>query len=144
NIRHLWPSRQSQIVSTKEATNEQTENKNQKPAADNRPLVTARRRVSVSRIPQLLDKLVLADLARFFFYILAGFSALFIIITLFQLLDYITRNRIDWSVVINYLVFLLPMIVNYVTPLAALVAVMITFGLLQKTSQVVALKASGQ
>ncbi len=144
NLRHLWPSRQSQIVSTKEATSEQPENQNQKPAANNRPQVIARRRVSVSRIPQLLDKLVLADLARFFFYILAGFSALFIIITLFQLLDYITRNRIDWSVVINYLVFLLPMIVNYVTPLAALVAVMITFGLLQKTSQVVALKASGQ
>jgi hypothetical protein len=47
-------------------------------------------------------------------------------------------------VVINYLVFLLPMIVNYVTPMAALVAVMVTFGLLQKTSQVVALTASGQ
>jgi LPS export ABC transporter permease LptG len=47
-------------------------------------------------------------------------------------------------VVINYLIYLLPMIVNYVTPLAALVAVMVTFGLLQKTSQVVALKASGQ
>ena len=151
NLRHLWPSRQSQMAGTKEATialqqsaNDISGSKNRKTTADNRPLVPARRRVSVSRIPQLLDKLVLADLARFFFYILAGFSALFIIITLFQLLDYITRNRIDWSVVMNYLVFLLPMIVNYVTPLAALVAVMITFGLLQKTSQVVALKASGQ
>jgi LPS export ABC transporter permease LptG len=36
------------------------------------------------------------------------------------------------------------MIINYVTPLAALVAVMVTFGILQKTSQLVALKASGQ
>jgi LPS export ABC transporter permease LptG len=34
--------------------------------------------------------------------------------------------------------------INYETPLAALVAVMVTFGILQKTSQVVALKASGQ
>jgi len=93
---------------------------------------------------RLLDKLVLGDLARFFFYILGGFSALFLIITLFQLLDSITRNHIDWSVVVNYLIFLLPLIVNYVTPLAALVAVMITFGVLQKTSQVVALTASGQ
>jgi LPS export ABC transporter permease LptG len=86
---------------------------------------------------------VLADLTRFFVFILGGFSSLFIIITLFQLLDYITRNHINWSVVLNYLVYLLPMIINYVTPLAALVAVMITFGILQKTSQVVALKASG-
>jgi LPS export ABC transporter permease LptG len=94
--------------------------------------------------PALLDRMVLSDLTRFFIYILGGFSSLFIIITLFQLLDNITRNRIDWSVVVNYLVYLLPMIVNYVAPLAALVAVMVTFGILQKTSQVVALKASGQ
>ncbi|MFP5262900.1 MAG: LptF/LptG family permease [Blastocatellia bacterium] len=93
--------------------------------------------------PALLDRLVLTDLTRFFVYILGGFSSLFIIITLFQLLDYITRNRINWSVVADYLIFLLPMIVNYVTPLAVLVAVMITFGILQKTSQLVALKASG-
>jgi LPS export ABC transporter permease LptG len=103
-----------------------------------------RRRVSVSRMPQLIDRLVMADLTRFFFYILGGFSILFVIITLFQLLEYITRNNIEWDVVGNYLLFLLPMIVNYVTPLAALVAVMVTFGILQKTSQVVALKASGQ
>jgi LPS export ABC transporter permease LptG len=94
--------------------------------------------------PLLLDRLVLSDLARFFFFILGGFSVLFIIITLFQLLNQITRHNIEWPVVANYLLFLLPMIVNYMTPLAALVAVMITYGILQKTSQLVALKASGQ
>jgi LPS export ABC transporter permease LptG len=92
----------------------------------------------------LIDRLVLSDLSRFFLFILGGFSALFLIITLFQLLDSITRNRIEWSVVVNYLFFLIPMTVNYLTPVAALVAVMVTFGILQKTSQVVALKASGQ
>jgi LPS export ABC transporter permease LptG len=105
---------------------------------------TPRRRRLLSSMPQLLDRLVLADLSRFFLFILAGFSTLFLIITLFQLLDNITRNNTEWSVVINYLFFLLPLIANNVTPLAALVAVMITFGVLQKTSQVVALKASGQ
>ena len=105
---------------------------------------TRRRRLYFSRMPQLINRLVLSDLARFFFYILGGFSILFVIITLFQLLEYITRNNIEWEVVGNYLLFLLPMIVNYVTPLAALVAVLVTFGILQKTSQLVALKASGQ
>jgi len=101
---------------------------------------TARR----SARAQLIDRLVLSDLTRFFVFILAGFSSLFLIVTLFQLLDYISRNNIDWVVVANYLVFLLPMILNYVAPIAALVAVMVTFGILHKTSQVVALKASGQ
>jgi len=92
----------------------------------------------------LLDRLVIGDLSRFFLFILGGFSTLFLIITLFQLLDSITRNRIEWTVVANYLFFLLPMTINYVAPMAILVAVMVTFGILQKTSQVVALKASGQ
>jgi LPS export ABC transporter permease LptG len=106
-----------------------------------------RRRAGMfSRVPgaQLIDRLILSDLARFFLYILGGFSTLFLIITLFQLLNSITRHNIEWTVVANYLIFLMPMIVNYMTPLSALVAVMITFGILQKTSQLIALKASGQ
>src|SRR5205085_9428870 len=117
---------------------------NVKPAASRPTVAKGLRRVPRFRLIQLLDKLVLSDLARFFIYILSGVAALFLIITLFQLLNAITRNHTDWMVVINYLIFLLPMIVNYITPMAALVAVMVTFGLLQKTSQVVALTASGQ
>ena len=56
-----------------------------------------------SRVPgaQLIDRLILSDMARFFVYILGGFSALFIIITLFQLLNSITRHNIEWTVVAN-------------------------------------------
>lgn len=109
------------------------------------PLAPVRRRSFYNvRMPQLIDRLVLSDLTRFFLFILGGLSALILIITLFQLLDYITRNNIDPAIVANYLLFLLPWIVNSVAPMAALVAVMVTYGILHKTSQVVALKASGQ
>jgi len=140
SLRHVWPS-QSNEADTAEGS-EMGRNGELKTPAQNG--VSPRRRGTLSRMPQLLDRLVLADLSRFFLFILAGFSTLFLIITLFQLLENITRNNTEWSVVINYLFFLLPLIANDVTPLAALVAVMITFGVLQKTSQVVALKASGQ
>ena len=102
------------------------------------------KKILASRWPQLIDRLVIGDLLRSFFYILGGFTTLFIIITLFQLLNAITKHNIEWVIVANYLFFLLPLIANYMMPMAALVAVMITFGVLQKTSQVVALKASGQ
>jgi LPS export ABC transporter permease LptF/LPS export ABC transporter permease LptG len=92
---------------------------------------------------QLIDRMVLSDLTRNFVFILAGFSALFQIITVFQLLDAITRNNIEFSVVASYLLFLMPMVISYMAPLAALVSVMVTFGLLEKTSQVIVLKASG-
>jgi len=140
SLRHAWP------FGKKDG---ETERRGEGASQSPRVPVTAPPRSSVapsrrSVLPQLLDRLVLSDLARFFLFILGGFSALILIITLFQLLDYITRNNIDWSVVANYLLFLLPWILNSVAPIAALVAVMITFGLLHKTNQIVALKASGQ
>ena len=144
SLRHAWPTRRSYIERERRGNAgviDPSQNGG-RIAAGSRGRRTAASRSLIE--PQLIDRLVLADLVRSFFFILGGFSVLFIIITLFQLLDYITRNNIEWAVVANYLIFLLPMIANYMTPPAALVAVMVTFGLLQKTSQVVALKASGQ
>lgn len=136
-IRHAWPFRrwaaEQEVARTTDDYDGDSESRHDPGAA---------RRIF--HLPQLLDRLVLTDLARFFLYILGGFSVLVLIITVFQLLDYIARNNIEWLVVANYLAFLLPTIVNSVAPLAALVAVMVTFAILQKTSQVVALKASGQ
>jgi LPS export ABC transporter permease LptG len=144
SLRHAWLLGRKAGAAAQVSPIEGREDAGDQPAENGREGAARRRRVSVSRMPQLIDRLVMADLTRFFFYILGGFSILFVIITLFQLLEYITRNNIEWEVVGNYLLFLLPMIINYVTPLAALVAVMVTFGILQKTSQLVALKASGQ
>ncbi|HMG32538.1 MAG TPA: LptF/LptG family permease [Blastocatellia bacterium] len=139
SIRHAWPWRQWSISRSKDEAESETRGLE---ARTEPPRLTGKARRF--HLPQLLDRLVLTDLVRFFVYILGGFSVLFLIITLFQLLDSITRNNIDWIVVASYLLFLLPFIMNNVTPLAALVAVIVTFGILQKTSQVVALKASGQ
>lgn len=142
SLRHAWPLGRGDRETGRPGNGTHAgESPGRRVAASPRVPVAHSRR---SALPQLLDRLVLSDLVRFFLFILGGFSALILIITLFQLLDYITRNNIDWSVVANYLLFLLPWILNSVAPIAALVAVMITFGLLHKTNQVVALKASGQ
>jgi LPS export ABC transporter permease LptG len=145
SLRHAWPSHRGRAgLGRKEGEYVQelpAYVKGDEPTPSPRPSLAAS---SGYLRPLLIDRLVLSDLSRFFLFILGGFSALFIIITLFQLLDYITRNKIEWQVVASYLIFLLPWIVNNVAPPAALVAVMVTFGILQKTSQVVAVKASGQ
>lgn len=141
SLRHLLPSAKKRSEQ-KALENFAPENPRQTPA-ERATRNAAVRKILAARWPQLVDRLVIGDLLRFFFYIVSGFSVLFIIITLFQLLNAITKHNVEWMVVANYLFFLLPLIANYTAPLAALVAVMITFGLLQKTSQVVALKASG-
>ncbi|MFY9570167.1 MAG: LptF/LptG family permease, partial [Blastocatellia bacterium] len=136
SLRHAWPAAKDDTESWRQIDDASV--------SPTRALSSPRAAVSEPRRSaraQLMDRLVLTDLARFFLFILGGFSVLILIITLFQLLDYISRNKIEWTVVANYLLFLLPWILNSVAPLAALVAVMVTFGLLHKTSQIVALKA---
>lgn len=94
--------------------------------------------------PRIIDKLILSDLARNVFFVTAGMTLIFIVFTIFELIAEIVRNQISTGTVFAYILYLTPQIVVYLTPLAVLVGVMTTFGLMASGSQIVALKASGQ
>lgn len=82
----------------------------------------------------------------FLFYFLWSFLAcgtLFVLLTLFDLLDDIIRNKIPVLVVLDYLTFLTPEIVKLVIPMSILLAVLINFGILEKNSEITAIKAGG-
>ena len=85
-------------------------------------------------------------LGTFFYWVvlmLASFMMLFDAFTLFDLLGDIAKNHIPFSVVVSYFLHLLPMMVYQLLPLAALVATLITLGLLAKNNELTAFKASG-
>lgn len=96
-----------------------------------------------SRFPQLLDDLILREFATYFTLILASFLVLSLVFTFFELLRDIIRNNIAMVTITEYLVNVLPSMVYLMTPLCVLLAVLITFGLLQKTNQITAIKSSG-
>jgi LPS export ABC transporter permease LptF/LPS export ABC transporter permease LptG len=104
-----------------------------------------RRFRSVSRIqfPLLLDDYVMREYATNFALIILSFSTLFLIFTFFELIGSIFRNRTPLVTVGEYLVNLIPFILSQITPLCALVAVLITFGALSRTSEITAMKATG-
>ena len=95
------------------------------------------------QFPLLLDDYVMREYATNFALVLSSFSILFIIFTFFELIGDIIRNRTPLVTVGDYLINLIPFIVYQVTPLCALVAVLITFGTLSKTSEITAMKATG-
>ncbi len=95
------------------------------------------------QFPLLLDDYVMREYATNFGLVLFSFSILFIIFTFFELIGDIIRNRTPLVTVGDYLINLIPFIVYQVTPLCALVAVLITFGSLSKTSEITAMKATG-
>lgn len=95
------------------------------------------------RFPLLLDDYVMREYTTNFALILSSFSALFLIFTFFELTGDIIRNRTPLVTVGDYLINLIPFILYNVTPLCALVAVLVTFSALSRSSEITAMKASG-
>jgi LPS export ABC transporter permease LptG/LPS export ABC transporter permease LptF len=95
------------------------------------------------RFPLLLDEYVMGSALRNFLLVLASLSMLFLIFTFFELIGDIIRYRTPLVTVGEYLLNLVPFILYNVTPLCALVAVLITFGALNRSSELTAMKATG-
>ena len=94
-------------------------------------------------LPLILDKYVIAGFLKYFFLVLCSFAIIFIVFTFFELLEDVVSNQISVLDVLNYFRYLLPQIVFYMIPMSVLVAVLVNFGVLARSSQIVAMKASG-
>lgn len=98
---------------------------------------------SSGSFPRLMD---LYLLRRFFFHfavLMAAFIFLFEAFTFFELLDDIARHRVPFLIVVDYFRYLTPFLIYNLAPLGALVAVLVTLGVMSKNNEIVACKASG-
>ena len=98
---------------------------------------------SSGSFPRLMDLYIL----RKFFFHFAVFLAVFVFLyeafTFFELLDDIGRGRVPFLTVVQYFEYLTPFLVYNLAPLAGLVAVLVTLGIMSKNNEIVAIKASG-
>lgn len=107
------------------------------------PWVQRVRRALHSRFPLLLDEYVMSSFVRNFVLVLFSLIVLFLVFTFFELIGDIIKNRTPLVTVGDYLLNLIPFILYNVTPICSLVAVLITFGTLNRTSELTAMKATG-
>jgi LPS export ABC transporter permease LptF/LPS export ABC transporter permease LptG len=105
--------------------------------------VAGRRRVLFARFPMLLDDLILRDFALYLMLILGSFLMLLLVFTLFELIGDILRNSISPLIVGEYLLNVTPYFIYNVAPLSMLLAVLITFGLMTRSNEITAVKATG-
>lgn len=94
-------------------------------------------------IPQLLDTYLLRSFFYYFILLTVGFILLFEVFTFFELLDDIARHRTPLLDVAYYFFYLASYLFYQLAPLAALVAVLITLGVMTKNNELVAFKAGG-
>ncbi|HEX6740025.1 MAG TPA: LptF/LptG family permease [Vicinamibacteria bacterium] len=115
-----------------------------------RPAVGPRRRVVVLKVPRwavpipgTLDRYIARSWVGKFGMVIVAFWALFVLVNFMDLFDDVQHNRVKGVVVLHYYVFQSPQILHLVTPVAVLVAVLVTFGLLARRNEVTAMKAAG-
>ena len=93
--------------------------------------------------PLLMDLYLLRS---FFFYMLlflVAFIFIFHSFTFFELLEDIGKHHVPASTVILYFFFLTPFMFYQLLPVAALIGVLVTLGVLSKNNEVTAFKACG-
>ncbi len=104
---------------------------------------STRRRVFSASFPTLLDDYVLRDFFVYLGMILSTFLVLVLVFTLFELLGDILRNKVPATVIAEYLLNVTPYLLYNVAPLVMLLAVLVTFGLMQRSNEITAIKATG-
>lgn len=101
------------------------------------------RRALHIRFPLILDEYVMSSFLRNFLLVLSALTVLFLIFTFFELIGDIIKYRTPLVTVGDYLLNLIPFVLYNVTPVCSLIAVLITFGALNRTSEMTAMKATG-
>jgi LPS export ABC transporter permease LptG/LPS export ABC transporter permease LptF len=98
---------------------------------------------SRNAFPRILDEYVIREFLGTFILVLSGFVMLMLVFTFFDLIGDILRNHIPLTVVGEYLVNLTPDMLYQIAPLAVLIATLVTFGVLNRNSEIIAMKATG-
>ena len=101
------------------------------------------RSASHSAFPRILDGYVIREFLTTFSLVLSSFVMLMLVFTFFELVGDILRNHIPLTTVGDYLINLTPSMLYQIAPLAVLIAVLVTFGVLNRNSEIIAMKATG-
>jgi LPS export ABC transporter permease LptG len=102
-----------------------------------------RRRAPRGRFPLIVDEYVLREFLRTFTMVLVSFVMLMLVFTFFELLSDIIKNRTPLVTVGEYLIDLTPSMIYLITPLSVLIGVLVVFGVMNRNSEITAMKATG-
>jgi len=103
----------------------------------------ARRKRPHNVFPRILDEYIMREFFSMFCQVLTGFVLLMIVFTFFDLIGDILRNHPALATVGAYLVNLTPSMLYLIAPLAVLIAALVSFSVLNRNSEIVAIKATG-
>ena len=134
SLRHLWAELASRFKARVPAA---------RSAGDAFERAANRKRVFSAHFPLIIDDYILRDFFVYLGMILSTFLMLLLVFTFFELLGDIVRNRVPLVMVGQYLINVTPYLIYNTTHISVLLAVLVTFGLMQKANEITAMKATG-
>lgn len=102
-----------------------------------------RRATARNVFPRILDAYVVREFLNTFLLVLSAFVMLMLVFTFFEMMGDILRHHIRLYTVGAYLLNLAPSMIYQIAPLAVLIAVLVTFSVLNRNSEIIAMKATG-
>ncbi|MDD5475520.1 MAG: LPS export ABC transporter permease LptG [Syntrophales bacterium] len=91
----------------------------------------------------IIDRYILKEFARNLVLILVSLIVLYLIVDFFQRIRMFISNGATLSQMFSYFIYSIPMILVQMTPVSVLLSSLITFGILSKNCELVALRAAG-
>jgi len=91
----------------------------------------------------ILDRYIAKEFLRFFIFMVLCFVGLYLIIDFFEKIKMFLSCGATTNQMVSFFLFNIPMIVSLTLPAAVLLSALITFGVLSKNSEIVAMKANG-
>lgn len=105
--------------------------------------VSTRKRVFRASFPMILDDYVLREFIFNFALIIGALVSLSLVFAVFELFGDILRNHVSLWIVGEYLLNVTPFFLYNMAQYGVLLAVLITLGLMQRSNEVTAMKATG-
>ncbi len=95
------------------------------------------------RSPKIFDRYIIKKYIGIALLVFLSILSIFVIITFFERIDNIYEHKKSIWLLFEYIWYFIPKIIYLILPVTALTSVLLTFGLLTKSNEIVAFKACG-
>ena len=98
---------------------------------------------AIARRPRILEAYVAREFLKFMSLSLATFVSLFVVVDFFEKIDRLVRAHLGLTELLYYSLLKIPFAVGQVLPAAVLLGIMLTFGLMSRNQETMAIRTSG-
>ncbi len=91
----------------------------------------------------VLDRYIIKEFTRIFLLIVLSLAGLYLIVDFFERIRMFLSNDATLYQILSYFFFEFPMILSLMLPVSVLLASLLTFAILSKNSEIIAMKANG-